>query len=155
MMQVLHTIRMKGGEQVELLATPALFAIARRKGMTIEADADNLPEVMLAYTKLIYLSALNAWEVRRFDNPSMGECDLQLMDFVKWAHADRDAFTKAINFVLSALTNKELKDYATEGEKVAEKAEETLKKKSRSGWITRLFNRSWSEGAERESGKQP
>lgn len=155
MMQVLHTIRMKGGEQVELLATPALFGIAKRKGMTIEADADNLPDVMLAYTKLIYLSALNAWEVRRFDNPSMGECDLQLMDFVKWAHADRDAFTKAINFVLSALTNKELKDYATEGEKVAEKAEETLKKKSRSGWITRLFRSSWSEGAERESGKQP
>ena len=155
MMQVLHTIRMKGGEQVELLATPALFGIAKRKGMTIEADADNLPDVMLAYTKLIYLSALNAWEVRRFDTPSMGECDLQLMDFVKWAHADRDAFTKAINFVLSALTNKELKDYANEGEKVAEKAEETLKKKSRFGWITRLFRSSWSEGAERESGKQP
>ena len=154
-MQVLHTIRMKGGEQVELLATPALFAIAKRKGMTIEADADNLPDVMLAYTKLIYLSALNAWEVRRFDNPSMGECDLQLMDFVKWAHADRDAFTKAINFVLAALTNKELKDYANEGEKVAEKAEETLKKKSRFGWITRLFRSFWSEGAERESGKQP
>lgn len=146
---------MKGGEQVELLATPALFAIARRKGMTIEAEADNLPEVMLAYTKLIYLSALNAWEVRRFDNPSMGECTLQFMDFVQWAHTDKDAFTKAINFVLAALTNKELKDYATEGEKEAEKAEETLKKKSRSGWITRLFNRSWSEGAERESRKQP
>ena len=154
-MQVLHTIRMKGGEQVELLATPALFAIARRKGMTIEAEADNLPEVMLAFTKLIYLSALNAWEVRRFDNPSMGECTLQFMDFVQLAHTDKDAFTKAINFVLAALTNKELKDYATEGEKEAEKAEETLKKKSRSGWITRLFRSFWSEGAERESGKQP
>lgn len=154
MVQVLHTIRMKGGV-VELLATPALFAIAKRKGMTIEAEADNLPEVMLAFTKLIYLSALNAWEVRRFDNPSMGECTLQFMDFVQWAHTDKDAFTKAINFVLSALTNKELKDYATEGEKVVEKAEETLKKKSRSGWITRLFRSFWSEGAERESGKQP
>lgn len=142
MMQVLHTIKMKGGEQVELLATPALFGIAKKRGMTIEAEADNLPEVMLAYTKLIYLSALNAWEVRRFDNPSMGECDLQLMDFVQWAHTNKDAFTKAINFVLSALTNKELKDYANEGEKVAETGENALKKKSMCGWITRLFRRS-------------
>ena len=150
-MQVLHTIRMKGGEQVELLATPALFGIAKRKGMTIEADADNLPEVMLAYTKLIYLSALNAWEVRRFDNPSMGECSLQFMAFVQWAHTNNEALTKAINFVLSALTHKELKDYATEGAKPSENAEETangsgegedVKKKSKSRWITRLFRRS-------------
>lgn len=141
-MQVLHTIRLKGGEQVELLATPALFGIAKRKGMTIEADTENLPEVMLAYTKLIYLAALNAWEVRRFDRPEMGECNLDLMAFVEWAHNDKEGFTEALNFVLCALTNKELKDYATEGEKVAEKAEETLKKKSRSGWITRLFRRS-------------
>ena len=63
MVQVLHMIRLKGGEQVELLATPALFAIAKRRGWTIEADADNAAEVFSAYTKLIYLAALNAWEV--------------------------------------------------------------------------------------------
>ena len=77
----------------------------------------------------------------------MGECDLQLMDFVKWAHADRDAFTKAINFVLAALTGKELNDYATEGAKPSENAEkaaeaEGVKKKSILTWITRLFRRS-------------
>ena len=150
MVQVLHTIRMKGGV-VELLATPALFGIAQRKGMTIEADSENVSEVYSAYTKLIYLAALNAWEVRRYDNPSMGECQYKLMDFVEWASNDADAFVKAVNFVLSALTGKELKDYATEGAKPSENAEETangsgegedVKKKSKSRWITRLFRRS-------------
>lgn len=149
MVQVLHTIKIKGGV-VELLATPALFGIAQRKGMTIEADSDNASEIYSAYTKLIYLAALNAWEVRRYDNPSMGECKYQLMDFVEWASNDAEGFVNAINFVLSALTHKELKDYATEGAKPSETAEKTanesgdedVKKKSASKWITRLFRRS-------------
>ena len=82
MVQVLHMITLKGGEQVELLATPALFAIAKRRGWTIEADAANAAAVFSAYTKLIYLAALNAWEVRRYDSPEMGECSYRLMDFV-------------------------------------------------------------------------
>lgn len=150
MIQVLHTIKMKGGEQVELLATPALFAIAKRRGWTIEADADNTAEVFSAFTKLIYLAALNAWDVRRYDSPEMGECTYKLMDFVEWASNDGDAFVKAVNFVLYALTGKELKDYATEGAKASENAEnaanenegEDVKKKSTSKLITRLFRRS-------------
>ena len=151
MVQVLHMITLKGGEQVELLATPALFAIAKRRGWTIEADADNAAEVFSAYTKLIYLAALNAWEVRRYDSPEMGECSYKLMDFVEWASNDAEGFVNAINFVLSALTHKELKDYATEGAKASENAEETassqddgecVKKKSTSGWIMRLLRRS-------------
>lgn len=143
-------IRMKGGEQVELLATPSLFAIAKRKGLAIEANTQDGADVLTAYTKLIYLAALNAWEVRRYDAPEMGECKYKLMDFVEWASGNADEFVKAINFVLSALTGKELKDYATEGAKPSETAEkpaketdgEEVKKKSSSTWITRLFRRS-------------
>lgn len=150
MVQVLHMIRMKGGAQVELLATPSLFAIAKRKGMAIEANTQDGADVLTAYTKLIYLAALNAWEVRRYDAPEMGECQYKLMDFVEWASGNADEFVKAINFVLSALTGKELKDYATEGAKPSETAEkpaketsgEEVKKKSSSTWITRLFRRS-------------
>ena len=89
--------------------------------------------------------------MRRYDSPEMGECSYRLMDFVEWASNDADAFVKAVNFVLSALTGKELKDYATEGAKPSENAEETangsgegedVKKKSASRWITRLFRRS-------------
>lgn len=145
MIQVLHTIRMKGGAQVELLATPALFAIARKRGMTIEADSDNVAEVFSAYTRLLYLAALNAWDVRRYDNPSMGECPYTLMDFVEWSSNDREGFVEAISFALAALTGKELKDYATGEAKDPETGEESpntedkeVKKKSASGWITRL-----------------
>lgn len=150
MVQVLHTIKVKGGV-VELLATPALFGIAKSKGMTIEADSENASEVYSAYTKLIYLAALNAWDVRRYDDPSMGEFKYRLMDFVEWASNDAEGFVNAINFVLSALTHKELKDYATEGAKPSENAKETasakdedgsVKKKSTFGWIMRLLRRS-------------
>lgn len=142
MIQVLHMIKLKGGEQVELLATPALFAIAKRRGMTIEADADNAADVFSAYTKLIYLAALNAWEVRRYDAPQMGECHYRLMDFVEWASGDADAFVKAVNFILVALTGKELKDYNTGEEKAPENEEKDVKKKSTSSWTTRLLRRS-------------
>ena len=127
---------------VELLATPALFAIAKRKGMTIEADASNAADVYSAYTKLIYLAALNAWEVRRYDDPSMGEFKYKLMDFVEWGSGDMVEFVNAVNFLLSALTNKELKDYATDDAKDSEKGEEEVKKKSKSPLITRLLRRS-------------
>lgn len=142
MIQVLHMIKLKGGEQVELLATPALFAIAKRRGMTIEADADNAADVFSAYTKLIYLAALNAWEVRRYDAPQMGECHYRLMDFVEWASGDAEAFVKAVNFILVALTGKELKDYNTGEEKAPENEEKDEKKKSTSSWTTRLLRRS-------------
>lgn len=150
MVQVLHIIKLKGGAQVELLATPALFAIAKKKGLAIEANAADQADVLTAYTKLIYLAALNAWDVRRYDDPSMGEFKYKLMDFVEWASGNADEFVKAINFVLSALTGKELKDYATEGAKPSENVEkpeketdgEEVKKKSSSTWITRLFRRS-------------
>lgn len=147
MVQVLHCITMKGGAQVELLATPALFDIARRRGMTIEADADNVAAMCSAYSKLIYLAALNAWEVRRYDNPKLGECPYTLMDFMEWSSSDVDSFVKAVNFMLYALTRKELKDYAAGEAKDPETAEKTandadVKKKSKSTWITRLFRRS-------------
>lgn len=138
---------MKGGAQVELLATPALFDIARRRGMTIEVNTENVTEMCGAYTKLIYLAALNAWEVRRYDNPELGDFPHSLMDFVEWSSSDADGFVKAINFALVALTHKELKDYATGEAKDPETAEKTandadVKKKSKSTWITRLFRRS-------------
>ena len=149
MIQVLHTIKMKGGAQVELLATPALFAIARKRGMTIEADSDNVAEVFSAYTRLLYLAALNAWDVRRYDDPGMGDFPYKLMDFVEWASADMDGFVKAISFVLAALTGKELKDYATkqaEGSETGEDSPKTdgedVKKTSASGWTTLRLRRS-------------
>ena len=147
MVQVLDMIRLKGGEQVELLATPALFAIAKRKGWKIEADATSAADVYAAYSKLIYLAALNAWEVRRYDAPEIGDFKHTLMDITEWCSEDPVRFAKTINFLLCALTNKDLKEHTPETEKTPEKSEkeaadEDIKKKCRSTWITRLFRRS-------------
>lgn len=149
MTQVLYQIELKGGAQVELLATPALFDIARKRGMAIEADADNAAEVFSAYTKLIYLAAINAWDVRRYDDAAMGDFPYRLMDFVEWASTDAEEFVGVVNFVLSALTGKGLKDYATEQakgseneKKAANQADEGVKKKSILKWIMHLFGRS-------------
>ena len=148
MTQVLYQIEMKGGV-VELLATPALFDIARKRGMAIEADADNAAEVFSAYTKIIYLAAINAWDVRRYDDAAMGDFPYRLMDFVEWSSVNSEEFVKVVNFVLSALTGKDLKDYATEQAKGSENESKTantggeeVKKKSVLTWIMRLFGRS-------------
>lgn len=139
MIQVLEVIKMKGGAQVELLATPALFAIAKRKGWKIEADTRNTSDIYSAYSKLIYLAALNAWEVRRYDDPELGDCPYKLMDFAEWCSEDAERFGKAVKFIVCALTNKDVSEIApTE----AKAESEEVKKKSRSGWITRLFRRS-------------
>ena len=147
MVQVLEVIKLKGGAQVELLATPALFSIAKRKGWKIEADATSAAEVYSAYSKLIYLAALNAWEVRRYDAPEMGEFQYTLMDFAEWCSEDPKRFGKTVNFIVCALTNKEMKEYATETAKGSENEEkpqdeEAVKKKSICGWIMSLLKRS-------------
>lgn len=148
MTQVLYQIELKGGV-VELLATPALFDIARKRGMAIEADADNAAEVFSAYTKLIYLAAINAWDVRRYDDAAMGDFPYRLMDFVEWSSSNAEEFVKVVNFVLFALTGKDLKDYATEQakgseneKKAANQTDGEVKKKSISTWIMRLLGRS-------------
>ena len=71
------------------------------------------------------------------------------MDFTEWTAEDPVRFAKTINFLLCALTNKDMRECATEGEKTAENAEkaakegeEDVKKKSCLTWITRLFRHS-------------
>lgn len=140
MVQVLEVIKMKGGAQVELLATPALFAIAKRKGWKIEADPTNMSDVYATYSKLIYLAALNAWEVRRYDAPEIGEFSYTLMDFVEWCSEDAERFAKIVRFIVFGLTGKDMADIQEAPE--AEPAKQEVKKKSKSKWITRLFRRS-------------
>lgn len=129
-------IELKDGVKVELLFTPSMYAIARRRGMRIEADASDAASVMKAYTELMYLAALNAHEVMRFDDPSLGEFPYRLIDFVEWSALCPDGFTSALDVAVQNVLGKSLDEL--KGEKPAEPS----KKNSNSTTTTRRWRSS-------------
>lgn len=106
MVRALNIIEIEG-RRVEVLFTPSLYGIANRKGVKVQVeDTSDMTQVMEAYMKIIYLAAINAHEVRRFDNPELGEFDLSLMDICLWAQKEPKAFAKAMREAVEALTGK-------------------------------------------------
>lgn len=119
-MVVRSTIELKEGVAVELLATPSLYRVAKQRGIDLVADANtDATGVMLSYLKMIYCAAINAWDVRRVDEPKLGAFPYKYADFDEWAWSNQPAFTEAVRFVFSALTGKELQ--AAEGKDVKKK----------------------------------
>ncbi len=99
------------GRRVEVLFTPSLYGVANRKGVKVfVADTNDSTQVMEAYIKVIYLAAINAREVRRFDDPNLEELDLTLMDFYEWASADQAAFVEMMKIAIEAFTGKNCDD---------------------------------------------
>jgi hypothetical protein len=79
-----------------------------------------------AYHKLIYCSLINAYEVRKWDNPTTEELDVTLMDIEVWVIQNPDKFSALLNDFVIILTGKD----------VAELAKETdIKKKKKSIWL--------------------
>lgn len=114
MVQPRTTIELKDGVKVELLFTPSMYAIARRRGMRIEADASDAAAVMRAYTELMYLAALNAHEVMRFDDPTLGEFPYRLIDFVEWSAARQEEFVSALDVAVQSVLGKSLDELKRE-----------------------------------------
>ncbi len=108
------TIELKDGVKVELLFTPSMYAIARRRGMKIEADASDAAAVMKAYTELMYIAALNAHEVMRFDDPSLGEFPHRLIDFVEWSAVRQEEFVSALDVAVQNILGKSLDELKQE-----------------------------------------
>lgn len=101
------TIELKDGVQVEILVTPALYSVAKRKGIDLVADI-NAGDWQTSYIKMLYCSALNAWEVAAVDDPKMGDFPYKFADFHEWAWADTERLGKIIAFLYEALTGKPL-----------------------------------------------
>lgn len=108
------TVEIAEGVKVELLFTPSMYAIARRRGMRIEADRDDPAQVMMAYTELMYLAALNAHEVRLYDDPSLGEFPYRLIDFVEWSAVNPDEFSRVLDLALRCVLGKGIDDLKKE-----------------------------------------
>ena len=148
MRAVRTTIEIRQGVEVEVLFTPRLYSFKGREGIDFTADKADAGSVFALYADIIYCAALNLWTLQ---GNAEDDFAYHRADFHEFSMADPKAFGKAVNFALEALTGKGLKDFATEGDKVAETGENTpteVKKKKHSLWTMLRLKLSWWGGAE-------
>lgn len=132
---------------MNLLFTPHLYSYKERTGVTLEYSGKDNLALLGVYADLMYLAALNAWEL---DGHGTVETFPHTRgDFHEWSAADPTAFADTMEFTVEALTGKPLKVYAEEKEKEKEDG-----KKKRSGWITRWWRRSSSGAAGAPKGRR-
>jgi hypothetical protein len=142
MRAVRTTIEIRQGVEVELLFTPRLYSFKGKEGIDFSADKTDAGAVFALYADIIYCAALNLWTLR---GNAEDDFPHHRADFHEFSMADPKAFGKAVNFALEALTGKGLKDFAEEGEKVAEtggNAPNEVKKKKPSLWTMLRLRRS-------------
>lgn len=140
-MAAVLVIELKKGVVVNVLITPRLFVYKGRQGLTLEADADNIPAVMSLYADVLYCGALNWWELSGKD---ADEFEYSRMDFHVWAAEHPDEFGRIVAKAVRLLSGKSLAELTDEAKK-----DKDAKKKSLCGWITRLLRRFWWGGAAR------
>ena len=96
----------------ELLVTPSLFRIAKERQFKIEiTDADDLIQIAEAYRKIIYCAVINAYEVRKFDNPDL-VFDITLMDIEEWCMNNPEKYGQLIQDIVTLLTGKSVEELA-------------------------------------------
>lgn len=107
-------MEIKEGVVCTLRVTPALYGVASSRGIDLQSAGDN---PLRTYVKMMYCSAINDWEIRQVDDPSLGDFPLSYSDFDDWAFAHQEEFIKVIDFMLLACTGKGIKDYQHEKKK--------------------------------------
>lgn len=127
---------MGDGAEVDLLFTPHLYSYKARTGITLEFDPKDNISLLSVYADLMYLAAVNAWELD--GKGTLDDCPRTRADFHEWMMQSPEEFGRTVDFTVEALTGKPLKVYA---EEVAGKDQEDGKKK-RWAWITRRSRRS-------------
>lgn len=135
-------VEIKQGVEVEVLFTPRLYSFKGKEGIDFSADKTDAGAVFALYADIIYCAALNLWTLQ---GNAEEDFPYHRADFHEFSMANPKAFGKAVNFALEALTGKGLKDFAAEGEKMAEKGEnqpKEVKKKKHSLWTMLRLRRS-------------
>jgi hypothetical protein len=121
MRKALQTIEI-GGSEREILITPSLFRIAKERNWVIEIqDTSDLIQVAEAYHKMIYCALINAYEVRKWDNPSL-ELNVTLMDIEVWVIQNPDKFAALLNDFVAILTGKDINEIVKDTEQVKKKS---------------------------------
>lgn len=116
------------GQRRGLLFTPSLYMMFKDKGVKIEIDPNttDLTEIWAAYVKLFYAAAWNYHDKERYEHPEIGEFDLTLADMEIWAAINKEEVPKLIEVYVECMTEKTLKQLATEIHE---------KKKKKSLWL--------------------
>ncbi len=116
-----YDIELREGVKVEMLFTLALFGIAKKRGISLELEANaDTDDRLTYYIKLMYLAAILAWEYNAIESPSIGEFPYKMIDFAEWSGDHPLQFAKIIKGASSAIAGVEVDDNAdqdTEGVK--------------------------------------
>lgn len=116
------------GVAIDILVTPAVYGVARRKGMDLTISKESgMSEVMDTYCRIAYCSAVLANEVARVDDAEVPVLALKYADFETWRAQHPDEFIELVQFMYSALTQKSYADLVIE----------TIKKKKKSKILSR------------------
>lgn len=137
-----RTIQLKDGVESQALFTPHLFGFAPELGLALEANTDNLLEVLETYADIYYLASINAWVLD--GKGSVQDFPHSRGDFHEYMAANPRAFAKDVDFAVQALTGKTAKELVTEKEKGENSptSEAPKGKKKAFAWIGRLLRRS-------------
>lgn len=108
------SIELKDGVTVEILVTPALYSVAKRRGIDLVADV-NAGDVYGSYVKMLYCAAISAWDVAAVDDPKRGEFPYKFSDIYEWAWADTERLARMVGFIYEALTGNRFEDIGKEG----------------------------------------
>lgn len=117
-----------GGVTVKMLVTPAIYGVARRKGMDLTISKESgITEVMDTYCRIAYCSAVLANEVDRVDDAEVPVLALKYADFEEWRATHPDEFMGLVQFMYSALSQRPYSELVLE----------TIKKKKKRGILSR------------------
>lgn len=139
---------MGNGEQAELLFSVTVFSLARSRGIDLSLeDSTDIGERLKFFAKIFYLGALNAWEYRLLDDPSLGEMPFRVIDFAQWMGDNPKEAARLIQLSSAAISGKDL------GKDEVKEDGEDVKKKSTSTSILKRLRAFLSGIAARLSGR--
>lgn len=142
MIQVRTSIELRQGERVELLFTPRLYSFKGLQGVTLCGDTTDMSQVYALYADILFCAYINLWTLQ---GNEVEDAPYSRADFHEFSAANPQAFGKAIDFALKALSGKSLSEYIAEGkgaEKGAEMPAGEVKKKTLFAQIMARLKRS-------------
>lgn len=99
-------IELKDGVKVDLLFTPHLFSFKDDRGLSLEATAGDMMQIMEVYADIMFLAGINAWYLDGHGEPET--FPYTRGDFHEYMTARPKTFAEDVAFAVEALTGRKL-----------------------------------------------